>query len=203
MNEPSKKPQDKPDLASFEANALGAVFGFYEKTITLLRQSSLDEEKKKVAGERIGQLMQNVSDEVERSGDWNVAKRLDSAYEEVKRLVDELANPHGGVNGFVKLISFWASALSPPPSAVASLAATGVAHDRYRIGTGKTGLPVPPNPLWHKTLAGVVQVVQAKSQLLSYFSSFILSVIISYVRRIKDLLVPPVPPTLSLYTASI
>ena len=95
MDEKSKKPQGKPDLASFEADVLGAVFGFYQKTITLLRQSSLDEEKKKVAGERICQLMQNVSDEVKRSRDWNVGGRLDSAYEEVKRLVDELSNPHG------------------------------------------------------------------------------------------------------------
>ena len=48
-----------------------------------------------VAVERIGQLMQSVTEEMERSRDWHVAGRLESAYEEVKRLVDELANPHG------------------------------------------------------------------------------------------------------------
>ena len=99
MDEQSKKPQDKPDLASFEEDVFGAVFGFYQRTTTLLRQSSLDEEQKKVAVERISQLMENVTDEMKRSRDWHVAGRLDSAYEEVKRLVDELANPQSGENG--------------------------------------------------------------------------------------------------------
>ena len=95
VNQQAKKPQDKPDLAAFEADLFGAVFGFYGKTITLLRKSSLDEEKKKLAVERIGQLMQTVTDEMERSRDCNVVGRLESAYEEVKRLVDELSNPLG------------------------------------------------------------------------------------------------------------
>ena len=99
MSEQSKKPQDKPDLASFEEDVFGAVFGFYQRTTTLLRQSSLDEEKKKVAVERISQLMDNATDEARRSRDWHVAGRLDSAYEEVKRLVDELSNEGGGPSG--------------------------------------------------------------------------------------------------------
>ena len=95
VNQQANKPQDKPDLAVFEADLFGAMFGFYGKTITLLRKSSLDEEKKKLVVERIGQLMQSVTEEMERSRDWHVAGRLESAYEEVKRLVDELANLHG------------------------------------------------------------------------------------------------------------
>jgi hypothetical protein len=95
----SKKPQDMPDLASFEANVLGALFGFYKKTIALLRQSSLNDEKKKLVGERICQLMEDATEEMKRSRDWNLAGRLDSAYEEVKRLVDELSDPHGGHSG--------------------------------------------------------------------------------------------------------
>ena len=92
---PPSKPQDKPDLAAFEADQFGAIFGFYGKSITLLRQSSLDEEKKKLAVEQINQLLQDVTEEMERSRDWHVAERLESEYEEVKRLVEELANPHG------------------------------------------------------------------------------------------------------------
>ena len=95
LSQQSEKPQDKPDLAAFEADVFGALFGFYGKIITLLRQSSLDEEKKKLAGERISQLLQDVTEEMKCSRDWHVAERLESAYEEVKRLVDELANPHG------------------------------------------------------------------------------------------------------------
>ena len=74
MNQPANKPQDKPDLAAFEADMFGAIFGFYGKTMTLLRQSSLDEEKKKLAGERISQLLQDVTEEMERSRDWHVAR---------------------------------------------------------------------------------------------------------------------------------
>lgn len=95
----SKKPQDMPDLASFEANVFGTLFDFYQKTMTLLRQSSLDEEKLKLAGERICQSMEDATEEMKRSRDWNLAGRLDSAYKEVKRLVDDLSDPHGGHSG--------------------------------------------------------------------------------------------------------
>jgi len=94
-----KGPLEVPDIASFEADVLGVLFGFYKKSMTLLRQSSLDEEKIKIAGERICQLMENVPEEIKRSRDWNLAGRMESAYEEVKRMVEELANPHGGGEG--------------------------------------------------------------------------------------------------------
>lgn len=90
-----QKPQDKPNLASFEADALGALFRFYGRIVPLLRQPSLSEEKKNVVGEHICRLLQSVTEDMERSRDWHVAERLESAYEEVKRLVDELSNPHG------------------------------------------------------------------------------------------------------------
>jgi hypothetical protein len=94
-SEQAQRTQDKTDLATFKADVFGALSGFYKKIITLLRQSSLDEEKKKLAGELISQLLENVTEETKCSRDWHVAERLESAYEEVKRLVDELANPHG------------------------------------------------------------------------------------------------------------
>jgi hypothetical protein len=42
---------EKPDLSSVEGDLFGALLGFYEKAMALLRQSSLDEEKLKMAGE--------------------------------------------------------------------------------------------------------------------------------------------------------
>lgn len=103
VDDQPQKPQDKPDLASFEADAFGALFRFYERTVTLLRQPSLNEEKKKVAGEHICRLMRSVTEDVQRSRDWHVAGRLESAYEEAKRLVDDLSNPHSsGDNGAVR-----------------------------------------------------------------------------------------------------
>ena len=47
---------DEPSIASVEGDLFRAVFDFYQKAITLLRQSSLDEEKLKVAGEAISQV---------------------------------------------------------------------------------------------------------------------------------------------------
>ena len=57
---------DKPSLASIEGDLFGALFGFYEKAMTLLRQSSLDEGKLKVAGEAINRVFENVTDEMKR-----------------------------------------------------------------------------------------------------------------------------------------
>ena len=85
------KQPNKPSLASVEADLFGAIFGFHQKTMTLLRQSSLDDEKMKVVGERIKTLLDNATAEMERTQQMNVTERLAAAFEEVKRLVEELA----------------------------------------------------------------------------------------------------------------
>jgi len=85
------EPQEQPDLASFETDLFGAVFGFYQRVVTLLRQSSLDDAKVRVLGERIELVMQNITDEMERSRDWNLAGRLESAYDELRCFAEELS----------------------------------------------------------------------------------------------------------------
>ena len=88
---PKTKPVDEPSLASFEGNLFGAVLDFYEKTMTLLRQSSLDEEKLKVAGEAISQMFKKVTAEMKRTGNLNLTGPFEAGYEEIRRLVEELS----------------------------------------------------------------------------------------------------------------
>ncbi len=96
MNEQTTKLPSGPDLASTEADLLGAVFGFYQRTMALLPRSSLDGEKVKVVAERIKRLMDETAEEAGRSQDLNLAGRLDSAYEEVRDLVEKLSSETGG-----------------------------------------------------------------------------------------------------------
>lgn len=81
---------NKPPLASVEADLFGAILGFHQKTMTLLRQSSLDDEKINVVGQRIKTLLDNANAEMQRTKQINLTERLEAAYQEVKRLVDEL-----------------------------------------------------------------------------------------------------------------
>jgi hypothetical protein len=82
---------NKPTLASTEADLFGAIFGFHKKTMTLLRQSSLDDEKLNVVADRIKTLLDAVTAEVKGMQEINLTERLEAAYSEVKRLVDELS----------------------------------------------------------------------------------------------------------------
>lgn len=85
----------KPDLASVEGDLFGALFGFYEKAMALLRQSSLDEEKLKLAGEAIRQVLANVTEEMKRTGNLNLTGPFEAGYEEIRRLVEELSSKEG------------------------------------------------------------------------------------------------------------
>ena len=91
MSEQTDKPQDSPDLTSLEGNLFGALFGFHKNAMTLLRQSSLDDDKLNLVGDRIKQLLDDATAEMERTKNLNLVERLESAYEEVKRMVDELS----------------------------------------------------------------------------------------------------------------
>jgi hypothetical protein len=44
--------------------------------------------------ERIEQLLADATDEMKRTKNLNLAGPLESAYEEVKSMVDELSDPH-------------------------------------------------------------------------------------------------------------
>jgi len=94
QGEPSDKP-DGPNLASIEGNLFGALFIFNDKTTKLLRQSSLDDDKLKVVTERIQRLLEDATAEMVRTKDFsNLTHRLDTAYGELKRLVEDLSDPH-------------------------------------------------------------------------------------------------------------
>jgi hypothetical protein len=94
------EPIPKPTLASVEADLFGGVFGFHRKAMTLLRQSSLDDDKMKVVADRINTLLDDATAELKRTQQMNIKERLEAAYDEVKRLVDELSGlSDGGKNG--------------------------------------------------------------------------------------------------------
>ena len=87
---------DKRPLASVEADLFGVLFAFHKKTVTMLRESSLDEEKMKVVGDRIKTLLDKVTAEMKPTQQFDLTQRLDAAYEEAKRLVDELSQSDDG-----------------------------------------------------------------------------------------------------------
>jgi hypothetical protein len=90
--EQTAAPTAKPDMASLEDDLFGTLFGFHQRVMSLLRQSSLDEGRLKLAGDRIKQVIQNVTDEIKRTRQFNVAERFESAYEEVRRLIEDLSS---------------------------------------------------------------------------------------------------------------
>lgn len=85
---------NNPPLASVEVDLFGVLFAFHKKVMTLLRAASLDDEKLKIVSDRIETLLGNATAEMKTTPQVNVAERLEAAYEEVKRLVDELSH-HG------------------------------------------------------------------------------------------------------------
>jgi hypothetical protein len=101
MDAQTNEPTDKSNLTAFEGNLFGTLFGFHEKAMDLLRNSGLDDDKLKLVSERIGQLLADATAEMERTKNLNLAGPLDSVYEEVKNMVDELTEPNdsGGTRG--------------------------------------------------------------------------------------------------------
>ncbi len=91
---------NQPSLAAIEADLFGVLFGFHKKTMTLLRQSSLDDEKLNVVADRINTLLDAATAEVKRTKQLNIKEQLEAAYEEVERLVDHLSGlSDGGKKG--------------------------------------------------------------------------------------------------------
>jgi hypothetical protein len=88
--------QPQPNLASVEADLFGTLFAFHKKAVSLLRESSLDDENKKVVAVRIKTLLDNTTAEMKTTKQPNVAERLDAIFEEAKRLVDELSQSDDG-----------------------------------------------------------------------------------------------------------
>ena len=90
MTDPINKPPAQTPLASLETNLFGTIFEFHKKTMALMRQSSLDDEQLEFVADRIKTLLDDVNAEIKRTKDLNVTGRLQAAYDEIERLVDQL-----------------------------------------------------------------------------------------------------------------
>jgi hypothetical protein len=85
---------DQPDnrpLASVEADLFGVLFAFHKKTMTLLRESTLGDEKLKAVSDRIKALIDDTTADMRATRQANVAERLEAAYQEAKRLVEAMS----------------------------------------------------------------------------------------------------------------
>jgi hypothetical protein len=85
------KQPNTQSVAAVEVDLLGPIFGFHKKTVTLLRKSSLDDDKLKVVADRIKTLLDDANADVKQTKQISLTERLEAAYDEVKRLVDELS----------------------------------------------------------------------------------------------------------------
>ena len=94
---------NNPPLASVEGDLFGVLLGFHKKIVTLLRESSLDDEKIKAVGDRIKKLLDEATADMQATEKASVAERLEAAYEEAKRLVEELRQSQEGKKAKPKL----------------------------------------------------------------------------------------------------
>jgi hypothetical protein len=83
------KEQPQPNLTSVETDLLGTLLAFHKKTMTLVRQASLDDEKMNVVADRVKTLLDAATAEMKATQQVDLTQRLEAAYDEVKRLVDE------------------------------------------------------------------------------------------------------------------
>ena len=91
MDNKTNKPSGTPPIQSLDGDLFDALVGFHKKVISLLRAANLDDDKLDIAAERLKLLMAKSSDEIKRTPDLTVQRRMDSMFEEAKRLVDELS----------------------------------------------------------------------------------------------------------------
>jgi hypothetical protein len=95
MVDDASRPQDEPTVNSVEADFRGLLSDLHERVITLLRQSSLDENGLKLLAKQMKVVIQNVGDDlkqIKQMEDWNPAGRLESAYEEIRGFAEELSS---------------------------------------------------------------------------------------------------------------
>ena len=97
MDERSSKFPIESNLADLEQDLFGVLFEFHKKTMDLLRNSGLDDDKRESVSKRIKQLLADATAEMKRTKNLNVSEFLDAAYEDVKNMVDELSDPHDSV----------------------------------------------------------------------------------------------------------
>jgi hypothetical protein len=97
MDERSSKFPIESNLADLEQDLFGVLFEFHKKTMDLLRNSGLNDDKLESVSKRIKQLLADATAEMKRTKNLNVSEFLDAAYEDVKNMVDELSDPHDSV----------------------------------------------------------------------------------------------------------
>ena len=88
---PKAEDLDKPSFALAEKDILEALAGFQRRVVTMLRQSSLDDGTAKVLSRHVKLVIEKITDEMEGSRDFDLAGRLESAYEEMRCLVEDLS----------------------------------------------------------------------------------------------------------------
>jgi hypothetical protein len=98
-NDQADKPLDTPDLHSLEGGLFGALLGFHKKVMALLREANLDDDKLDLVKDLIEKLLGEVNGNITRTNDLDLRGPLESAYEEVKRLVDEVSKSSGNDSG--------------------------------------------------------------------------------------------------------
>jgi uncharacterized membrane protein YukC len=97
MDERSSKFPIESNLNNMEQDLFGVLFGFHKKTMDLLRNSGLDDDKRESVSKRIEQLLADATEEMKRTKNLSLSELLDAAYEDVKSMVDELSDPQDSV----------------------------------------------------------------------------------------------------------
>jgi hypothetical protein len=82
---------DQPSFASVEEDIFEVFAGFQQRVVAMLRESSLDDGTVKVLSRHIKSVIQKITDEIRGSRNFNLAERLESAYEDLRRLVADLS----------------------------------------------------------------------------------------------------------------
>jgi hypothetical protein len=87
-----KKPT-APNLSFLETDLFGTLLEFNKKIVELLQQLAVDDEGKALANQRVESMINDITADIGRSQDFNLKNRLESVYDEMKRLLDEVATP--------------------------------------------------------------------------------------------------------------
>jgi hypothetical protein len=90
MDDQTSRPPDTP-IHALEGDLFGTIFGFHKKVMALLRAANLDDGKVDIAFAHLTLLIAKVREDIKLTNDLNIQPHLDSMYDQMKRLVDELS----------------------------------------------------------------------------------------------------------------
>ena len=93
MQEKPEADRDAPKKGADGLGLFGTLLQFYQRTVRLVRRSSLDVDAKVRIYERIHSQMEELSDEIKNDvvdpRDFDLAGRLESIYNEAKAAIEE------------------------------------------------------------------------------------------------------------------